>query len=99
MKWFNFHDATLIIMLEPLHDPHHIIVRKVLLYPANGDEPRWIDGVFSQEGANRPFAYFTTALVKDYDRHFGNITIFAVSKYSPKWETKTLNIVYHLNCV
>jgi hypothetical protein len=45
-----------------LHNPHHTIVRKVLLYPANGDEPRLIDGIFSEEGANGPFAFFTTAL-------------------------------------
>jgi hypothetical protein len=31
--------------------------------------------------------------------HFGSITILVTSKYSPKCEAKTLNIVYHLNCL
>jgi hypothetical protein len=55
-------DAVTTIMPKPLHEPHHTIVRKVLLYPTNGDEPRLIDGVFSEEGANRSFSLYTTAL-------------------------------------
>jgi hypothetical protein len=50
-------------MSRPLHDPHDTIIRKVLRYPANGDDPHLVSMEFSEEGAKRPGSIcFTTLL-------------------------------------
>lgn len=43
-------------------DPLETIVRKVLLYPASGEEPHVVDMAFSEAGSKYSRAYYTRAL-------------------------------------
>jgi hypothetical protein len=52
-------------------DPRAPIVRKVFIYPANGDEPHITDMTFNEAGAKHRYGLYTTAvdLRSFYGRH------------------------------
>ncbi|KAF8992051.1 hypothetical protein BDQ17DRAFT_1413515 [Cyathus striatus] len=72
----------------PLHDPRDTVIRKVLLYPADGTELRLVEMEFSEEGAKRPFWLYTTALDlrNTYGKSIGGtrIHIFNVTNQPPE---------------
>lgn len=51
-------------------DPRAAIIRKVFLFPANGDEPHIIDMEFNEAGAKHPYGHYTTAV--DLRAFYGN---------------------------
>ncbi|KAF8992050.1 hypothetical protein BDQ17DRAFT_1370030 [Cyathus striatus] len=86
----------------PLHDPHDTIIRKALLYPADGTEPRLVEMEFSEEGAKRPYGLHTTALDlrKTYGKSIGGTrihTFHATNQLLDLAISKGVEYVAHFN--
>jgi hypothetical protein len=90
-------------MPRPLHDPHDTIIRKVLLYPANGDEPHVTDMEISTAGGEfkHPYAFYTTGpdLRNTYGKYIYGIRtqVLEVNNQPEELKCNEGEYIFHFN--
>lgn len=70
-----------------VHDPHEAIIRNVILYPADGGEPRITPMAFNEEGANaNPYGFYTINV--DLRRLYGQRNMHATRQLTVDLENQ-----------